>query len=180
VSARFIFANYFSNRRAEAKEPAMRFSPNFKIICIALLLAWFYPAMAGAKFGNNGKVITDIDISASDGAQSLILQPDGNLVAAGYTKDGFALVRYLSNGSLDTGFGMGGKVITSISSGAVAYSLIQQPDGKLVAAGYSFNGNNADFALVRYTSGGSLDSSFGAAGKQSRRLAVTNTIMAIV
>ena len=40
-----------------------------------------------------------------------------------------------------------------------------QPDGKIVVAGYSLNGSNDDFALVRYNADGSLDTTFGGAGK---------------
>jgi uncharacterized delta-60 repeat protein len=145
------------------KEPVMRLSLNTKTLFMALLLALFYPNFAAAKFGTTGKVTTDIGSSTSDVAYSLILQPDGKLVAAGYSSNDFALVRYTSNGSLDLSFGTGGKVTTDIGSGTSdwAKSLILQPDGKLVVAGLS----SSDFALVRYTSNGSLDTNFGTGGK---------------
>jgi uncharacterized delta-60 repeat protein len=44
-------------------------------------------------------------------------------------------------------------------------SVIQQADGKLVVAGYSWNGSNDDVALVRYNEDGSLDTSFDGDGK---------------
>ncbi|MEJ7665423.1 MAG: FG-GAP-like repeat-containing protein [Hymenobacter sp.] len=63
----------------------------------------------------------------------------------------FAVVRYNTNGSLDTSFNGTGKVITPIgSSGDRASSVAIQPDGKIVAAGQSSNGSDHDFALVRY------------------------------
>jgi uncharacterized delta-60 repeat protein len=43
--------------------------------------------------------------------------------------------------------------------------VIQQADGKLVVAGYSWNGSNDDFALVRYNADGSLDTGFDGDGK---------------
>ena len=56
----------------------------------------------------------------------------------------FALVRYNTDGSLDTSFDTDGKVTTAIGSGDdVAYSVAIQSDGKIVAAGYSDNGSNA-------------------------------------
>jgi len=80
------------------------------------------------------------------------------------------------HGSLDTGFGRGGKVTGTIGSGgAAASALAIQKDGKLVAAGTSNSdtgpdpGNNR-FALVRYQANGTLDGSFGRGGK------VTTTI----
>ena len=57
----------------------------------------------------------------------------------------------LANGSLDTTFGIGGKVTTAIgTSNDIATSVAIQSDGKIVAAGYSWNGSNDDFALARY------------------------------
>ena len=52
--------------------------------------------------------------SAEDEAYALALQPDGKLLAAGTSRKGsqslFALARYNPDGSLDPGFGVGGKV----------------------------------------------------------------------
>ena len=72
-------------------------------------------------------------------------------------------MRYNSDGSLDTSFGGGdGKVITPIGGGdEPGNSVTLQPDGKIVVAGYSFNGTNNDFALVRYNADGTLDTTFG-------------------
>src|SRR5439155_1236261 len=100
-------------------------------------------------FGSGGKVTTDI--GGYDEANALVAQADGKLVAAGYSWDYgsrvlVALVRYNSDGSLDTSFGSGGKVTTAIgSSYDYSYALVAQADGKLVAAGYSSNGSNSDF-----------------------------------
>jgi uncharacterized delta-60 repeat protein len=120
------------------------------------------------NFSNDGKVTTSVGNGAS--AFSLILQPDGKLVAAGSglngSKQNFALVRYNSDGSLDTSFDFDGKVLTSIGfSHSGAYSLILQPDGKLVAAGCTLSGSYENFALVRYNNDGTLDTSFGLSGR---------------
>ena len=65
-----------------------------------------------------------------------------------------------------------GWVTTSIGRGVGSVSaLVEQPDGKLVAAGsgaimgHGFNIKGAYFALVRYNPDGSLDTSFGSGGK---------------
>jgi uncharacterized delta-60 repeat protein len=69
-------------------------------------------------------------------------------------------------GDLDLSFGSGGKVITLIgSSDDHANSVAIQSDGKIVAAGYSYNGTTNDFAVVRYNPNGTLDTSFGGTGK---------------
>ncbi|MFN9912911.1 MAG: hypothetical protein ACK53L_10015, partial [Pirellulaceae bacterium] len=73
----------------------------------------------------------------------------------------FALVRYNADGSLDNSFGTGGKVTTDIGTGAeIGFSVMLQPDGKIVVAGQAWNGSNDDFALVRYNADGSLDARF--------------------
>ena len=120
-------------------------------------------------FGKSGKVTTAIGI-IHDYAYALGIQPDGKIVAAGSSHNGynddFALVRYNVDGSLDTTFGTGGKVTTAIgSSGDVAYALGIQSDGRIVVAGISWNGSHTDSALVRYNANGSLDTTFGIGGK---------------
>jgi uncharacterized delta-60 repeat protein len=101
------------------------------------------------SFNTTGKVITAIG-SDSDIAFALALQPDGNIVVAGYCVNGsnndFCLARYLASGALDPSFNSTGKVITAIGSGNDnAYALALQPDGKIVVAGQCSN----DFCLAR-------------------------------
>ncbi|MGQ0591609.1 MAG: hypothetical protein ACT4QB_02890 [Gammaproteobacteria bacterium] len=110
---------------------------------------------------------------SSEGANALVIQSDGKLVAAGFSNAGspddfdFALVRYLPNGSLDTGFGFGGTLRTFFGGDSEgANALVLQGDGKLIAAGFS-NGagpGDFDFAVARYNLDGSLDTSFGGGG----------------
>src|ERR1700680_4383661 len=79
---------------------------------------------------------------------------------------GFPVAAQATPGQLDPSFGSGGIVATAI--GTVdddVYAVVIQPDGKLVAAGLSFNGTIDVFALTRYNTDGSLDSSFGTGGK---------------
>jgi uncharacterized delta-60 repeat protein len=122
-----------------------------------------------ATFGTGGKVTTPIG-SVYDEANSVVLQDDGKIVVAGYSDNGsnfdFAVVRYNTDGSLDTTFDTDGKVTTPIGSDDdEANSVVLQSDGKIVAAGYSDNGTDKDYAIVKYTSSGSLDTTFGTGGK---------------
>jgi uncharacterized delta-60 repeat protein len=107
-------------------------------------------------FGQRGKVRTDFG-GYRDQANALILQPDGKLVAAGFSGtvlrgiSDFALARYHADGSLDPAFGTGGLVRTDFGGGFdQAIALVRQPDGKPVAAGFSEAGGISDFALARY------------------------------
>jgi uncharacterized delta-60 repeat protein len=120
------------------------------------------------SFGTGGKVTTPIG-SGTDEAYSVVLQSDGKIILSGYSVGAnrdFAVVRYNADGSLDTSFGTGGKVTTPIGSGTdEAKLVVLQSDGKIIAAGYSYNGANADLAVVRYNADGSLDTSFDTDGK---------------
>ena len=136
------------------------------------------------SFGSGGKVTTAIGLY-EDFAYSTAIQRDGKIVVAGYSYNGsnddFALVRYNLNGSLDTSFGSGGKVTTAIgSSHDYANSVAIQSDGKIVVAGYSFNGSNDDFALARYNVDGSLDTSFGSGGKVTTAIGSSDEIYSVV
>ncbi len=120
-------------------------------------------------FGGTGKVSTAIGPS-HDYGQSVTMQSNGKILVAGYSYNGlnndFALVRYNSDGSLDTSFSTDGKLTTPINLSAdQAYSVTVQSNGKILVAGNSSNGLNTDFALVRYNSDGSLDASFSGDGK---------------
>ncbi|MEZ5845102.1 MAG: delta-60 repeat domain-containing protein, partial [Hyphomicrobiaceae bacterium] len=114
----------------------------------------------------DGIVTTPIGISTDTG-QSVALQPDGKIIVAGYGVVGstvdFAVVRYNPDGTLDTSFGGGDGIVTTPvgSSNDLGLSVALQSDGRIVVAGYSYNGANNDFALVRYNADGSLDDSFG-------------------
>jgi uncharacterized delta-60 repeat protein len=129
-------------------------------------------AQAGSldlSFGKGGKVLTAIGPQLNE-ARALAIQADGKIVAVGATengpKDDFAIIRYNSNGSLDSTFDKDGIVTTVVgSSYDEATTVALQLDGKIIVAGYSYTGSNSDFALIRYNKNGSLDSSFGSFGK---------------
>ncbi len=121
----------------------------------------------------DGQVLTPISLSAT--INDLALQPDGKIVAVGSSQNynggptDLALARYNADGSLDTTFGTGGKLITSLTEYSDGgFSVIVQPDGKIVIGGYGgehyTDSDPLDFALVRYLPDGSLDTSFATNG----------------
>jgi uncharacterized delta-60 repeat protein len=101
-----------------------------------------------------------------------VFQPDGKIVAAGTTvaRNGldqfFALTRYNSDGTLDTGFGRHGLATVDFGSfDQGARSLLLQADGKLVAVGYAdTESSDSDFLVARLKSNGRPDSGFGTGG----------------
>ena len=91
-----------------------------------------------------------------------------------------ATVRYNQAGGLDSTFGTNGKVITTIGTFSSAKSIALQSDGKIIVAGSSFNGNDDDFTLVRYTAKGIIDNSFGDNGIVTTPIESDNNINSII
>jgi uncharacterized delta-60 repeat protein len=105
-------------------------------------------------FGTGGKVIQPIG-SGNDHGYSLAIQPDKKILLGGHCHNGsnfdFCIARFNPNGTLDTTFGTGGKVIQLIgSTDDKGYSLVIQPDGKILLGGYCYNGSNYDFCIARF------------------------------
>ncbi len=122
-----------------------------------------------SSFGDDGKVITEIGLSAT--ISEIVVQPDGKIVAVGRSTSktdlisSITLIRYNSDGGLDLNFGNNGIVKFQTSNGSIANSVSLQLDGKIIVAGSIFDSPRQSFTLVRYNSDGSLDSSFGWNGK---------------
>jgi uncharacterized delta-60 repeat protein len=171
---------------------ALALQPDGKIVAGGTAEGSFWVARYTAEggldpsFGTGGTVITRFGISEAESstAYDLALQSDGRIVGAGIAYDerdfGFAVVRYTPDGSLDTGLGTGGKVVTAVGvrsdeahpfgplythKGSCRLCRVAlQPDGKIVVAGSALVGGTFDFAVVRYNPDGSLDKSFGTEG----------------
>ncbi len=113
-----------------------------------------------------GYVTTNFSIS--NFGESTAIQPDGKIVVAGRTNNGsdtdFAMARYNPDGSLDISFDGDGKVTTDFGSDDYCYDIALQSDGKIVVAGYVIDSSGDNFALARYNTNGSLDTSFDGDG----------------
>lgn len=123
-------------------------------------------------FNGTGKVVTQFTSGSTGAATGLAVQSDGKIVAvggynppAGGGVGSFAVVRYNSDGSLDTFFGGGtGKVTTSFGASAGATDVTIQNDGKIVVAGGQAGSSDTDFAVARYNADGTLDTTFNGTG----------------
>ena len=123
-------------------------------------------------FGTGGIVSTAAPNLAgpATAASAVVIAPDGKIVTAGATgsssQSAVALVRYTGAGALDTTFGTGGAVVTSIGSAAnaVAGSLVLTPAGGIVTAGMAQDKGALKFALTAYTPTGAPDPAFGPGG----------------
>jgi uncharacterized delta-60 repeat protein len=132
-----------------------------------------------STFGTNGFVTTDINaydipegiaINSVTGAITIAgtSNSDYSLLGNHHTGNGdFTVVRYTSAGVLDGSFGTGGIATFDISSGSAdaAHGLAVQADGKLIVAGTTVRTvNNKDVVVLRLTTAGALDASFGTGG----------------
>jgi uncharacterized delta-60 repeat protein len=145
----------------------------------------------------DGKVTTDMGSGfIVEEATAVAVQADGKIVLVGYTAidnappnaDGpptFALARYNTDGSLDTGFGRQGRVSGNVNGRARAVAI--QTDGRIVVAGeFSFDSTNgsdfSDFTIARFRPDGNLDPTFGAdaTGQIARDLGGSNSATNIV
>lgn len=135
-------------------------------------------------FDADGRATIAFNLGASgeDQMTALTIQADGRIVTAGTvdTSSGqpnldMAVARVLPNGSLDTGFGIGGKTLVPfdlVANGAdVTRAVAQQADGKLLLGGYAV-GESSPLpvllaVMVRLNPDGGLDEEFGNFGKQT-------------
>ena len=119
------------------------------------------------SFGTEGKVIADLP-RREDFATAVAIQSDGRIVVTGYTADfnpkisfaDFAALRYNPNGTPDTSFDGDGVKIVDLSGYEYLTDMVIQPDGKIVAVGWSVQGATA----VRFNTDGSLDATFSVDG----------------
>ncbi|EHR72505.1 hypothetical protein BurJ1DRAFT_3700 [Burkholderiales bacterium JOSHI_001] len=127
------------------------------------------------SFGSAGTLRLSLS-PGHDGFSALVRQADGKLLAAGSAQNGsqynFLVVRFNTDGSLDSSFGTGGAVqIDFAGSDDIARSIALQGDGKIVVGGEATLGAPRDFAVVRLNTDGSLDTSFSGDGRASASIA---------
>jgi uncharacterized delta-60 repeat protein len=164
----FGSGGYAVNGEGEAQ--TLLLQPDGKIVLVGFitlfrngsdfLLARFNPdGTVDQTFGNGGRVQTSFTSgrNSDDHANAAVLQPDGKIIVTGAISGvPTVLIRYNSNGSTDTSFGLDGSVLTP-NSNTPARNVLLQPDGKIVIGGGSF-------ALRRYNSNGTTDQSFTGGG----------------
>ncbi|HEX2830379.1 MAG TPA: putative Ig domain-containing protein [Burkholderiales bacterium] len=127
----------------------------------------------GIRTDSGGSIIT---------IKGLALQSDGKIIVAGTVGTSghydFGLARYNTDGSLDTAFGTGGKVVTSIGANDdVINAVTLQADGRIVVGGYTTNGTYTDSVLARYNANGTLDTSFDGDGILVRSLGAQGDVI---
>jgi uncharacterized delta-60 repeat protein len=118
-------------------------------------------------FDTDGKVEIDFAASSNDQAFAITVDSSGKVIVAGVSNNDIALIRLNTNGTLDNTFDTDGKFTVNIGGTDTAYAVTIDGGGRIVAAGSSFIGANANFSVVRLNAGGTLDSSFDSDGTNS-------------
>ena len=120
------------------------------------------------NFGTNG--IALLNKAENFEIDAVALDANEKIVVAGRSSgDLFTVLRFGSDGVIDSSFGTSG--VTSVDIGAgidMAHDIAIQPDGKIILAGYSVassgDGTPSAWTLMRFTSAGVLDAEFGTQG----------------
>jgi uncharacterized delta-60 repeat protein len=132
-------------------------------------------------FGTAGRVAINFNFAGStnniDQADNVAIDDQGRIIVGGVADTGansfdFAVLRLLPNGTLDANFNADGLATVGFNLGSsfadLAYRMILQRDGKILMSGGADAGtstSNTDMAFARLLPNGSLDTSFGVAGK---------------
>jgi uncharacterized delta-60 repeat protein len=121
-------------------------------------------------FGEGGIAGADFN-GLDDGGSAVLQQADGKLMLAGNVgvndfQSDMGLARFSADGIPDETFGING-IVQFDAGGDNDYvsGVVEQPDGKIVIAGITSATGAYQIVLVRFTSDGTVDSSFGSDGR---------------
>lgn len=139
-----------------------------------------------AQYNNDGSTVTTFEtttianqsILRDLGFQTIGLNAN-KIIGGGFstsTSDQFTLIRYNTDGTIDTGFGSNGIVITPINFSSQIFSIAIQSDDKIIVAGYT---SNNEFGAARYNDDGSIDTTFGTNGIWNLSLGITSILNSI-
>lgn len=174
-----IVAAGFGNNGSYTNFAVVRYNPNGTL---------------DSTFGKNGVAYTALSSKGTDRGFAMVLQSDGKIVVAGDTTPAnsttplLALVRYNTNGSLDTSFGNSGKVVSSLAVTAPGMShgiglAIDPATGEIVVEASTPPPPSTQAAspstVVCFTSNGSLDTSFNGTGSETFTNLVSDGAVAV-
>jgi len=145
--------------------------PDGRVVVSGVVVGGFFVARYNVDgsldgtFGNGGwSTFLGTDLQDRN---DMIQQSDGKLVLLGRTSVP-ALLRTHANGFLDSAFGDNGIALSSGTFFDIGNGLVAAADGKLVAVGTAVDGAFMEYPFIqRWNPNGSLDATFGTAGKVS-------------
>ncbi|MBL0053512.1 MAG: T9SS type A sorting domain-containing protein [Bacteroidetes bacterium] len=126
------------------------------------------PGTLDPSFGSAGTAVFAPG-TQHDVATDIVALPDTTTIICASTKlnnitQGI-LMHILSDGTMDSTFGVNGLAILNIGKETYPYELALQPDGKLVVVGTTYvTVSDGDVFIARFNSNGTLDTSFNSTG----------------
>jgi uncharacterized delta-60 repeat protein len=142
-------------------------------------------ALDTASFNSGGATpgTQTLSVGSMCGASALALDSSSNIIAVGFTSQtqtNMLIARFTPSGALDTTFNSpNGYIAQSVGAGAMAYAVGLQSTGNIIVAGTSVNGGSPNFTLLRLTSSGTLDTTFGASGIVITHIGAIDILQAI-
>ncbi|HEX6810870.1 MAG TPA: delta-60 repeat domain-containing protein [Planctomycetota bacterium] len=144
---------------------------NLLLVALAAAPAAAQAGLLDPGFGGGDGVLTEqLSSSPFDVAYAVVVQPDGKIVTAGRSRSSttglssFAITRHHADGTLDTGFGSGGQVAAFAGHNVFCFDVRLDASGRIVAAGRAYVSGQWDVGVLRLTSTGALDGTFGTGG----------------
>jgi uncharacterized delta-60 repeat protein len=126
-------------------------------LAVARLLANGVP---DPTFAGDGS--TTVDLGGSESGSNVAVQPGGKILLVGTTtagasgKDDMAVIRLRLDGSLDPGFGTGGRALVDFGGFEDGEAIVLRPDGGILVAGGTrptADGTPTDIAVARLQGG---------------------------
>lgn len=117
------------------------------------------PNYLDPNFGDTGTVVMPLEKEVqwgNDRIQALATQSTGKIIT-GWLH--FGVIRHFQNGTVDSSFGVNGRLIGNVGAGlSSVWDILIQQDDKIIATG-------SVFAAARFTKNGEVDSTFNKIGK---------------
>ena len=135
-----------------------------------LVLRYTTDGILDRKFSNDGIAVYSGEAGGEDRGRAVAVQEDGQIVVVGQTSNGanndLLVLRYTAKGVLDSSFSSDGVAVYNgaADSDDIGRAVAVQEDGKIVVVGQTSNGISNSLLMLRYTSSGSLDATFGTDG----------------
>lgn len=117
-------------------------------------------------FGANANVLNVHSVAVQSWDHKIVIAGDVQIVNGMTSRVEMFVMRLFSTGSLDTGFnGTAGYHLVDLATNGASTSTVNalafDATHRILAAGYTHNGSNADFAAFRLKTDGTLDSTCG-------------------
>ena len=161
---------------------AIALQPDGKIVAAGSSNVGLFQGIGIARYNANGTLDTDFaggvgylrieveNLASTDAAYAVAVQDDGHILIAGSSNNGMGTTRLLvmrfnTDGTLDTGFDGDGMLVTNVGSGNdVAYAIHTYSDGTFLVGGTAAIFSSFQFMVAKITSTGAFDTNFGSNG----------------